>query len=756
MKKNIFFIFVFASVFLFSCKKATTSKSIFEEGDASSSDASLKAIEVEVDDKAIPLSASFASNVYSYQAFVPYSTENVKVKGVPTNSASSVQVADSSSFAKEGGATKQVVISVVSQNQKNKKKYILSLIRGIPSKENRAASLKITYDNGKILALNEAFYSGRDEYSAFIPDTYAGEVSLTLFPYSAYAKSDVVTKTISGETLEIEGEVKAEDTSVTPKKYKVVLTRTKLFSNAESENLNVLSIEYKGKEAEYISSSNAYILYVPVQDEKTEIKTGIKVKSYAVASLQELDDLQDFPKVEKSEYLFILNISGGNGKNRNYKLILVRGEKQVDNRSGDASLEKIEFVSEDGDMAGIDCKQNTSDIYTYNVHGGISSFIVRATPRHEKASVSVSPQGKVDIALNEKKKIVITVKAENEHEKQYILYVEKSPNGMVKVLTAEMKITPRDVPFLNDKQQKNPMFKGSFTDDSITLYPYEIGMYEVNYKLWYEVREWAEQNGYVFQNKGCQGDETGKIPKGQANYPLEGAAPKAEKQYNPVTGISHRDMLIWCNAYSEMHDLKPCYLYDGKVLKDATWYRRVRVDVSKTEYINYDYYYADIALRDASANGYRLPTMPEWEAAARGGNPEKEEWNYAFPGVKGYKDGSFLFDVQEEAFMEVSEYAWYDRNSKQNGKYITHNVGLKRPNSLSLYDMAGSVYEMCEEVRKYENPNDSRDPRYNVFLKGGSYTMPGLFVMTSPFYQDAYYTVTRKEDIGFRLARSIN
>lgn len=79
----------------------------------------------------------------------------------------------------------------------------------------------------------------------------------------------------------------------------------------------------------------------------------------------------------------------------------------------------------------------------------------------------------------------------------------------------------------------------------------------------------------------------------------------------------------------------------------------------------------------------------------------------------------------------------------------------KKPNSLGIYDMAGNVYEICEEVKKFENPTDSLDPKYSTFLKGGSYQVAGLFPFTSSYFQDVYYTETKKSDLGFRLARTI-
>lgn len=73
-------------------------------------------------------------------------------------------------------------------------------------------------------------------------------------------------------------------------------------------------------------------------------------------------------------------------------------------------------------------------------------------------------------------------------------------------------------------------------------------------------------------------------------------------------------------------------------------------------------------LLNPKGNGYRLPILYEWVYAARGG--ENKMTKYA-------------------AGDNLNEIAWYGSNSGG----IPHNIGLKKPNKIGLYDMNGNVSE---------------------------------------------------------------
>jgi formylglycine-generating enzyme required for sulfatase activity len=131
---------------------------------------------------------------------------------------------------------------------------------------------------------------------------------------------------------------------------------------------------------------------------------------------------------------------------------------------------------------------------------------------------------------------------------------------------------------------------------------------------------------------------------------------------------------------------------------------------------------------------YRLPTEAEWEYAARGGPPSKQNFVYA---------GS----------DKIDEVAWYGDNSDNK----THPVGQKKANALGLFDMSGNVWEWCNDwygAYSAENQRNQKGPdsgSYRVFRGGGWY---GSASNCRVAYRRAFAPEIRGSDVGFRLASS--
>ncbi|MBO7429506.1 MAG: SUMF1/EgtB/PvdO family nonheme iron enzyme [Spirochaetia bacterium] len=167
----------------------------------------------------------------------------------------------------------------------------------------------------------------------------------------------------------------------------------------------------------------------------------------------------------------------------------------------------------------------------------------------------------------------------------------------------------------------------------------------------------------------------------------------------PVENISWYDAVYFCNVLSIKMGLDPVY-YVNNVNDPKKWHYKPHKGNKINGKVEWD----------KSKNGFRLPTIDEWEYTAS----------------NGY-DGKYSLD----------EICWYKNNSDNK----THPVGQKQPNIYGLYDIVGNVWEWCWDSYIL-NPNMH-------FYRGGAYDSQEDDCRTTEYYhENGRYT---DKTLGFRI-----
>ena len=286
-------------------------------------------------------------------------------------------------------------------------------------------------------------------------------------------------------------------------------------------------------------------------------------------------------------------------------------------------------------------------------------------------------------------------------------------------------------------------YEGVFIEcRTVTLSDFYMGKYEVTQEEYASVM--AGQKVSVNGTEILLNSNPSRCKADSTNYVLF----KDEiQERRPVEAVTWYDALLYCNFLSERENFERCYDITVKSVNKYNNVTSATVKFNKT------------------ANGYRLPTEAEWEFAARGGNQNSYEWNYLFSGAPG--DTSKDFDIPNNEGLDVVGWYLYNNIEGKTGTteegYLsegtgTHQVGLKKPNSLMLYDMSGNVWEWCWDIYgeinsvSEENPLGAESGNYRMY-RGGSWYDDASYASVcdrSSYYKPSFTA----DNLGFRVVRS--
>lgn len=295
---------------------------------------------------------------------------------------------------------------------------------------------------------------------------------------------------------------------------------------------------------------------------------------------------------------------------------------------------------------------------------------------------------------------------------------------------------------------------GTFTavDDSqygLQASPLLLGTTEIPYRLWKAVRDWATDPArgpavYSIAARGQGGGQGDGVP-----------ATGADAALHPVTMVSWRDAVVWCNALTEYLNAVEGAAYLPAYYADPLYARPLRTsrqgDAKEPEPGSADNPYVlaefpgNTAITNCAADGFRLPSSLEWSVAARWIRDANGDGDILDAGE--FTPGSWASGAKGPVgdAGETSRVAVVPGGAGAGNPSSTRATGSRAPNALGLFDMSGNVWEWCHDG----DPFASRPYRVS---RGGSWY--GDRASLSVGYVNAPTLRYANSWVGFRVART--
>jgi len=189
---------------------------------------------------------------------------------------------------------------------------------------------------------------------------------------------------------------------------------------------------------------------------------------------------------------------------------------------------------------------------------------------------------------------------------------------------------------------------------------------------------------------------------------------------DPMIRVTWYGAAVFCNWRSEQEGRQPCY----------------------------DPYSWEC---DFNTDGYRLPTEAQWEYAARGGLS-----GHRFPWGDTITHSQANYYSRSDYPYDVSPTRGFHPGWDDGIRPLTSPVGSFPPDGCGLYDMAGNVWEWCNDWYRndYYDRSPDNDPTGpwegsdRVLRGGGWYTAPSTCRVASRYYGEP---LSRGDWVGFRL-----